>query len=176
MEIVLSKVSFKSSYGALLRNPKWQKTRLQIMQRANFACERCGDKESTLNVHHKNYKQGRNPWEYENNNFVCLCERCHEKIHEQKQMINNLLPYSELDFLEILSGSISVQCNSSYVGSLHPRVFLEESEIDLGKIIQKLYMYTGFDDIENFCACLDDRDFLDDFQTLLNTHIERISK
>lgn len=176
MEIVLSKVSFKSSYGALLRNPKWQKARLETMQRANFACEKCGDKDSTLNVHHKNYKQGRNPWEYELSNFVCLCESCHEDIHEQKQVINNLLPYSELDFSEILSGYISVQDNSSYVGSLHPRFFSKQTEIKLGKIIQKLYLYAGIDDLEDFCVCLDDRDFLDDFQALLMTHIERISR
>ena len=176
MEIVLSKVSFKSSYGALLRNPKWQKARLETMQRANFACERCGDKESTLNVHHKNYKQGKNPWEYELNNFVCLCESCHENIHEQKQMINNLLPYSDLDFSEILSGYLSVQYNSSYIGNLHPRIFAKETEIELGKIILKLNLFCGFDDIESFCICLSDREFLDDFQNLLESHIERLSR
>lgn len=176
MEIVLSKVSFKSSYGALLRNPKWQKARLETMQRANFACEKCGDKDSTLNVHHKNYKPGRNPWEYELSNFVCLCESCHEHIHEQKQMINNLLPYCDLDFSEIISGFVSDQDNSSYVGSLHPRVFSDEEEIALGKIIARLNSYCAFDDIYNFAICLDDRDFLDDFEDLLNTHIERISR
>jgi hypothetical protein len=176
MEIVLSKVSFNRSYGALLRDPKWQKTRLEIMQRANFACEKCGDKKSTLNVHHKNYKQGRNPWEYELSNFVCLCERCHEEIHEQKKMINNLLPYSLLDFSEILSGYISDQYNAWHVGLLHPRVFSEKVEIELGKIIHKLYSYTGLADLEKFTACLDDRQFLDEFQALLMSHIERISK
>lgn len=176
MEIVLSKVSFKSSYGALLRNPKWQKARLETMQRANFACEKCGDKDSTLNVHHKNYKPGRNPWEYELSNFICLCESCHEHIHEQKQMINNLLPYSELDFSEILSGFLSEQTNSSYVGSLHPRVFPFAHEILFGKIIAKIFAYCGLDDIKYFCILLDDREFFDAFEDLLSDHIDRCKK
>jgi|DEB3_MinimDraft_2_1074329.scaffolds.fasta_scaffold01575_8 hypothetical protein len=176
MEIALSKSNFKSSYGALLRNPKWQKARLETMQRANFACERCGDKESTLNVHHKNYKQGKNPWEYELSNFVCLCEACHECIHKQKQMINNLLPYSYLDFSEVLSGLISEQPNSRYVGIIHPRVFSQEYEILFGKIIAKMFAYCGLDDIKYFCNLLEDREFLDEFEDLLNDHIDRCSK
>ena len=107
------------SYLELLRDPRWQKSRLETMQRAGFACERCGDKETTLNVHHKNYKRDHAPWEYELSNFVCLCRPCHEEIHEQKVLINDLLPYVGLSVSEFMAGVISSQPNVRYVRLLH---------------------------------------------------------
>lgn len=65
------------SYAQLLRHPKWQKKRLEIMQRDNFSCRFCFDTESTLNVHHDNYWPGHLPWEYPDNIFYTLCEACH---------------------------------------------------------------------------------------------------
>jgi methionyl-tRNA synthetase len=53
-----------SAYWEKLKDPRWQKLRLEAMQKADFHCERCGDGESTLNVHHKEYFKGREPWEY----------------------------------------------------------------------------------------------------------------
>lgn len=70
------------SYSDLLRNPRWQRKRLEVMQRADFKCERCGDGTVTLNVHHTYYERGRKPWEYPNESLECLCEPCHEKEHE----------------------------------------------------------------------------------------------
>jgi len=42
-------MDFKEQY----RHPKWQKKRLDILKRDKFTCRSCGDKESTLNVHHR---------------------------------------------------------------------------------------------------------------------------
>lgn len=116
------------SYFELLRDPRWQKARLDTMQRAGFACERCGDKETTLNVHHKNYKRDHAPWEYELSNLVCLCRSCHEEIHEQKALINDLLPYIGLSVSEFMAGVISTQPNVRYVRLLHR---LDERHINL---------------------------------------------
>lgn len=41
----------KTSYYEQLKDPRWQKKRLEIMNRANFKCEECGDSENMLSVH-----------------------------------------------------------------------------------------------------------------------------
>lgn len=69
----------KSSYAEKLRDPRWQKKRLEVMHRADFACEECSDKENTLHVHHCLYVTGKEPWDYPISELRCLCERCHDE-------------------------------------------------------------------------------------------------
>lgn len=66
-----------SRYYQLLRDPRWQRKRLEVMQRAEFKCEECHSSEDTLNVHHRYYVAHRLPWEYPDFCFQCLCEKCH---------------------------------------------------------------------------------------------------
>lgn len=73
------------TYAEKLRDPRWQKKRLEIMQRDDFACQWCGDKESTLNIHHKRYLSGKNPWEYENDLLVTYCQYCHSIVEDNKK-------------------------------------------------------------------------------------------
>lgn len=70
----------KKSYSEKLKNPRWQKKRLEIMKRDNFKCRLCGDTETTLNVHHLTYTNGNDPWEYDNKELITLCEHCHCEI------------------------------------------------------------------------------------------------
>lgn len=74
----------KKTYSEKLRNPQWQKKRLEIMQRDNFTCRLCGDTETTLNVHHTEYSKW-NPWDVDSDTLFTLCEHCHEEIN----IINN---------------------------------------------------------------------------------------
>lgn len=69
------------SYSDKLKDPRWQKLRLEIMQRDWFTCQHCRSKEKTLNVHHHAYKKGASPWDYEPDWLITLCEECHEE-HE----------------------------------------------------------------------------------------------
>lgn len=71
-----------SPYSVQYKNPKWQKKRLEILERDNFQCQECGDEESTLHVHHKIYKHGNKVWDYDDQYFVTLCDSCHENTHE----------------------------------------------------------------------------------------------
>ncbi len=66
------------TYSEKLRDPRWQKKRLEVMSRDDFTCQFCEDKESTLNVHHIRYIRGHKPWEYEPYYLITLCESCHE--------------------------------------------------------------------------------------------------
>lgn len=66
-----------SDYSELLKDPRWQRKRLEVMLAANFTCEDCGRSDLTLEVHHNAYIRGKQPWEYGNDLLMCLCEDCH---------------------------------------------------------------------------------------------------
>lgn len=74
------------TYQEQLRLPQWQKKRLEIMQRDDFSCDQCGDDQNILNVHHKQYIEGRTPWDYPNEDLITLCEPCHSLIELLKNI------------------------------------------------------------------------------------------
>ncbi len=63
-----------------LKDPRWQKKRLQIMERDGWKCLGCGDDKMTLAVHHLVYSG--EPWEAPDQYLETLCEWCHD-IREQ---------------------------------------------------------------------------------------------
>ena len=69
-----------SNYSELLKDPRWQKCRLKILERDNFTCQKCGDNETTLNIHHLKYKTGKMPWDYSDKTLITLCKHCHNEI------------------------------------------------------------------------------------------------
>jgi len=71
-------MNFKSAYAQKLRDPRWQKKRLEIMSRDKFTCRSCASTERTLNVHHLFYPKGAEPWECPDESLATLCELCHE--------------------------------------------------------------------------------------------------
>ena len=94
----------KKPYWQLLRDPRWQRMRLEVMQRAGFECEICGKADDTLNVHHKIYRKGAAPWEYESRELQCLCEDCHETFHDLNQILKETLATFEVDTFERVLG------------------------------------------------------------------------
>ena len=98
----------EKTYSELLKDPRWQKKRLQIMERDGFACKLCGNEEKTLHVHHLAYT--KKPWDADDKELVTLCESCHTLIHsyEPTEIINQgiLSPYDFilLDPIMILAG------------------------------------------------------------------------
>lgn len=75
------------SYSDLLKSPKWQRKRLEIMKRDNFKCSACDNEELPLHVHHKEYIDGMKPWEYESNQLITLCEDCHLVVEYYKKSL-----------------------------------------------------------------------------------------
>lgn len=71
----------KPSYFELLKDPRWQRRRLEALSRADFQCENCEANDKTLHVHHKLYRKGAKPWEYEDHELQALCEDCHAAEH-----------------------------------------------------------------------------------------------
>lgn len=88
----------RSEYAQKLLDPRWQRLRLEVMQRAEFGCECCMDTSSTLHVHHNEYIKGREPWEYEPKQLSCLCDECHGLIaHAQNEPLKLISSYLPID-------------------------------------------------------------------------------
>lgn len=68
----------KPAYRDQLKDPRWQRKRLEVMHRDNFKCRKCDNGEITLNVHHIAYVFRWKPWEYPDYYLITLCESCHE--------------------------------------------------------------------------------------------------
>jgi hypothetical protein len=82
----MNKTDFMDQY----KDPRWQKKRLEILQRDDFTCVMCGDKEHMLHIHHEEYIQGNKPWEYENDKLTTLCEECHYLVSKCENGIDPL--------------------------------------------------------------------------------------
>lgn len=67
---------FYMTYSEKLKDPRWQKKRLEVLERAGWVCEDCGTDTKQLEVHHPHYIKGREPWEYDRS-LMCLCSACH---------------------------------------------------------------------------------------------------
>jgi len=67
-------------YQEKLKDPRWQKRRLEILQRDSWTCVGCAGTEKTLHVHHFWYEDNLDPWEYPDRCLVTLCESCHELV------------------------------------------------------------------------------------------------
>lgn len=112
----------KLTYSEKLRDPRWQKKRLQIMNRDKFACKLCGDCETTLNVHHIEYYNG-NPWEIDNSKLITLCEHCHYEIESLKK--NNYT----IDSISFKNNLIKIYKSAGWIGGSrimfisHPDLF-----------------------------------------------------
>lgn len=79
--------SRREKYLEKLKDPRWQRKRLEIMKRDGWACQMCGETTKTLNVHHLCYHPAREPWESANYELVTLCCDCHEMETIQDKVI-----------------------------------------------------------------------------------------
>lgn len=94
----------KPSYWELLRDPRWQRKRLEVMQRDDFTCQCCDKKTQTLNVHHMYYERGLSPWEYPNESLQTLCEDCHEFIEGRLTELKRAIGLSDWHDIEFVIG------------------------------------------------------------------------
>ena len=70
------------TYADKLKDPRWQKKRLEIMERDEFTCQHCFKTNKTLTVHHLTYRHGQEPWEADATDLLTLCEDCHTEAQE----------------------------------------------------------------------------------------------
>jgi 5-methylcytosine-specific restriction endonuclease McrA len=76
-------------YEDKLLDSRWLKKSKSIKQRDCYRCTKCRSRDR-LEVHHKVYVSGRQPWEYDDRYLVTLCNKCHAKVHENNPGSNFL--------------------------------------------------------------------------------------
>ena len=74
----------RQKYSDKLKDPRWQKMRLKVLERDDWCCQNCFDSENTLHVHHRYYEQGNDPWDYPLEALVTLCATCHAEESESR--------------------------------------------------------------------------------------------
>ena len=57
-------------------------------------------------MHHKLYRKGKKAWEYEIDNYSCLCECCHELIHARENELKELMAQLHEDDFLMVSGYV----------------------------------------------------------------------
>ena len=67
------------NYSDKLKDPRWQKKRLKILERDDFTCRVCGSDTKTLNIHHVAYVTVFEPWDCPDGFLLTLCDDCHKK-------------------------------------------------------------------------------------------------
>lgn len=80
-------------YKDLLKNPQWQRKRLEVFQRDNFTCQCCNSTNKELHLHHLQYKKGSLPHDYDEEMLVTLCCDCHDFAHKELKKITSLLAF-----------------------------------------------------------------------------------
>jgi hypothetical protein len=78
-------------YADKLKDPRWQKKRLKILERDNWTCRGCKDTENTLVVHHIKYFPDKDPWECPDNFLLTLCEECHRQEREHRPFVEQAM-------------------------------------------------------------------------------------
>ena len=108
----------------MLKDPRWQKKRLEVMQRDGFRCQHCLSEDKELQVHHAVYHKNYKPWEYENKELITLCRRCHEIETEEKaksyeifKELKTIFEESGYSF-ELLNSILSKLCSVAEYGSV----------------------------------------------------------
>jgi hypothetical protein len=99
------------SYSEKLKDPQWQRKRLEILERDNFTCQGCQSTTKTLHIHHEYYVKDREPWNYPDFCYVTLCEDCHKFSHFNQALFErnygDLCRIGPADVIEDLCGLIA---------------------------------------------------------------------
>ena len=96
-------MEFKDQY----KHPKWQKRRLDALEKSEFTCTCCGSDETQLHVHHRQYFKGRMIWEYADDELEVLCETCHQDAHQVTDALKTLLSTLPVDGMREVAALIA---------------------------------------------------------------------
>jgi hypothetical protein len=101
------------SYADLLKDRRWQQKRLEVLDSAGWECQNCGSTDNAvqLHVHHKKYRRGAKPWEYELVELQALCEPCHEKATEAIRKLDEAVDAIKvLGYVDEATGYLRTLC------------------------------------------------------------------
>jgi len=66
------------TYAEKLRDPRWQRRRLEIFQRDNWRCQLCSRTDLELHLHHL-YRTTEDPWDEPDLHLLTVCQLCHDQ-------------------------------------------------------------------------------------------------
>ncbi len=112
-----------ASYSDQLRDPRWQRKRLEALSAAGWKCGNCDNDRRTLHVHHLQYRKVP-PWGYKAEELEVLCDLCHREVHGfllgkgkfdsrkayERSEIKKILGGSEAGFLPMHNGHVVYGC------------------------------------------------------------------
>lgn len=75
------------TYAQRLKDPRWQKKRLELLNKAHWTCEECKAVEPAdgLQIYHVFYMLGKLPWEHDDRIMMVLCDGCHKRRQKVEQ-------------------------------------------------------------------------------------------
>jgi hypothetical protein len=94
------------TYNEQLRDPRWQRKRLEALSASDWQCSRCHNDRRTLHVHHLEYRPVP-PWEYALSELEVLCDKCHREVHGfllGKGRFDPRRPYTRTEIQKVLGG------------------------------------------------------------------------
>jgi len=95
------------TYSEKLKDPRWQKKRLQILERDAWVCSECYSGVKTLHVHHKYYTPNTEPWDYDESALTTLCEDCHCGASPDEKIVD-----AYMRIIKALSEAAVTGCNN----------------------------------------------------------------
>lgn len=105
------------SYWEKLQDPRWQKKRLEILERDGWRCTECSDESKPLHVHHGYYEKGFDPWEYRNDTLRTLCEDCHKEIGALMNDVHRAIGALDSQFSLEAIGKVAALMNEMWAKS-----------------------------------------------------------
>lgn len=120
-EITKYKNPMAKTYAEELRDPRWQKKRLFVLNRDHWRCTRCFNAEINLQIHHLDYIPGIKPYEYPDDMLATLCETCHGKEMDRDKIqkyLYNTLKMKGFAIYDLLALSCKVDTDTDFTREL----------------------------------------------------------
>lgn len=110
------------TYSEKLKDQRWQKKRLQLLEASGWRCEHdfCANanEKPTLNVHHRIYLRGVDPWDYEDWAYQVVCDECHPIVQSQMEEAHKAL--AKFEELRVICATLSGQCPDTVESMIEP--------------------------------------------------------
>lgn len=122
------------TYTKQLQDPRWQKKRLEVLERDDWRCKKCGDKKTELQVHHIKYH--KKAWDTPLKHLDTLCAHCHVCVEGIKKLDKKYDLKFDYNALKIV------------------KVAYDTKRVMFIFVFDKVFMetYRGYDEIiEGFC-------------------------
>lgn len=112
-----------SAYQQILNRKEWQDRSHQIKTRDNLKCQAfdCITPHSILQVHHLDYFNNKEPWNYPDDLLITLCSSCHKKENNRYLLEGRLhTALKQKGFLvgDIIAFTTQLYTNQRFVDNL----------------------------------------------------------